>query len=468
MLFNDKYEILTKEGFCDFVGVKTTTVSSHYAVTFADGTILKCSLTHEFDTTIGKISISGITKEHEIITETGLVSVESKEFIDGEIELYDIVHVDNSDHTFYANSISVSNCSWIRNFNEFWASTYPTISSGTETKVIMTSTPNGMNHWWKLFTDAQNKKNDFHPIEISWQRVPGRDEKWKEETIKNTSEEQFQQEHECAFLGSSNTLIAGWKLAVLRGQDPLEHNKEFGLRVYERPKKNHRYVITVDVAQGVEKDSSCFSVFDITLQPFVQVVAFNNNKIFSHELSEILSRIGKQYNDAYVMIELNDLGREVANLMKFDFDYENLIHSVSQGRKGITLTFANGNALPGLRTTTTTKRVGCSNLKNLIESDRLLLRDQMTIEELFHFVSDGKNFSAEENFHDDHAMTLVLFGFMSNSKIFPMLHGDYSRPSEYEGDDFNFTHIRTEETYGKTWVKHDGDVWEELPIGAMF
>ena len=206
---------------------------------------------------------------------------------------------------------------------EFFSSVYPTISSGKSSKVMIVSTPHGMNMFYKMWTDAINKKNTFKPIEVHWSEVPGRDEEWKKQTIKNTSESQFQTEFECEFLGSIDTLINATKLKTMAVIDPRRSPQ--GLDVYEMPIKNHTYVITVDVARGVQNDYSAFIVIDATKAPYKIVAKYRNNDIKPIVFPNVLDKIGKLYNKAYILIEINDLGQQVADAMQFELEYDNTV-----------------------------------------------------------------------------------------------------------------------------------------------
>ena len=161
--------------------------------------------------------------------------------------------------------------------DSFFASVYPTITSGKSTKVIIVSTPHGMNHFYRLWHDAEKGKNDYVPTDVHWSEVPGRDDVWKEQTIANTSEQQFKIEFECEFLGSVDTLIAPSKLRSLVYDNPMTRNA--GLDIYEKPREGRDYVCTVDVARGVSLDYSAFIVVDITEFPHKVVAKYRNNDI---------------------------------------------------------------------------------------------------------------------------------------------------------------------------------------------
>ena len=304
---------------------------------------------------------------------------------------------------------------------EFFSSVYPTISSGKSSKVMIVSTPHGMNMFYKMWTDAVNKKNTFEPIEVHWSEVPGRDEEWKKQTIKNTSEAQFQTEFECEFLGSIDTLINAQKLKTMAIIDPKRSPD--GLDVYEMPIKNHTYVTTVDVARGVNNDYSAFIVFDATQAPYKIVAKYRNNDIKPIVFPNILKRIADYYNKAYVLIEINDLGQQVADAMQFELEYDNMMMVTQRGRAGQVLGggfSGRGNQL-GLRMTKGTKKIGTSNLKSLIEGDKLIIQDFEILSELSTFISKGKSFEAENGAHDDLVMCLVIFSWCANQRYFKEL-----------------------------------------------
>jgi hypothetical protein len=302
---------------------------------------------------------------------------------------------------------------------EFFSSVYPTISSGQETKMIVVSTPHGMNLFYKLWTDATNNRNSYIPIEVHWSDVPGRDEKWKEETIANTSEEQFNTEHNCDFVGSIHTLISPSKLKTLAYVDPIFKNGE-GFKVYEKPEKDHTYVMCVDVSRGTGNDYSAFTTIDITTVPYKLVASFRNNTMSPMVFPNAIHVAAKQYNNAHVLVEINDMGGQVAEVLHGELEYEHLLSATMRGRKGQVLDggFGGGQAQMGVRTSEVVKRTGCSILKSLIESDKLIIQDFEVIKELFAFISKKNSFEAEVGYNDDLVMTLVIFGWLSTQPYF--------------------------------------------------
>ena len=303
---------------------------------------------------------------------------------------------------------------------QFFSSVYPTISSGKSSKVMIVSTPHGMNMFYKMWVDAQNKNNNFVPVEVHWSEVPGRDEKWKEETIKNTSEAQFQTEFECEFLGSVDTLINASKIKTM---PVLEPKRSGGLDVYEMPKKGHTYTLTVDVSRGLTNDYSAFCVVDCTNVPYKVVAKYRDNDIKPIVFPNIIERVAKHYNKAYILVEINDLGQQVADALQFELEYDNMMMVTQRGRSGQVLGggfSGRGNQL-GLRMTKGTKKIGTSNLKSLVEGDKLIINDFDIISELSTFIARGKSFEAEAGATDDLVMCLVIFSWLANQRYFKEL-----------------------------------------------
>lgn len=303
---------------------------------------------------------------------------------------------------------------------EFFASVYPTISSGKTSKIIITSTPKGLNLFYKLWRDSENNQNSYERVEVHWSDWPGRDEKWKQEQIRNTSAEQFRQEFECEFIGSSNTLISPSKLKDLIYENPIEQNEH--VRIYETPKKDHTYVSIVDTARGVNKDNSTCVVIDIT-EPVAKVVAcYENNNISPTVFPEVIAGIHKRYNKSFILVESNDIGGTVVSTLHNEFELDNILMSISSGRAGQVLSsgFGTGNQYFGVRMTMQVKRNGCMNLKALIENDQLIINDINILHELTNFAQKGQSFEAETG-TDDLVITLVLFGWLTEQEHFKQL-----------------------------------------------
>jgi hypothetical protein len=316
--------------------------------------------------------------------------------------------------------------------DDFFSSVYPTISSGKSTKVIIISTPYGMNHFYKLWVDAQNKRNNYIWTEVHWSEVPGRDAKWKEETIKNTSERQFTQEFECEFLGSVDTLIAASKLRSLVFDTPISSSK--GLDVYEKPNEKSEYIITADVSRGIGGDYSAFIVFDITTLPYKIVAKYRNNEIKPMLFPNVINDVARAYNNAYVLCEVNDVGDQVASILNYDLEYPNVLMCSMRGRAGqiVGQGFSGNKTQLGIKMSITVKKVGCQNLKQLIEDDKLMFRDYEIISELTTFIQKKQSFEADDGFHDDLVMCLVIFAWLAVQDYFKEMTDNDVRKRIYE------------------------------------
>lgn len=311
----------------------------------------------------------------------------------------------------------------------FFASVYPTISSGQTTKVMITSTPNGLNMFYKLWVDSEEGRNDYKRIEVEWHETPGRDAKWKADTIRATSEEQFRVEFGCEFLGSSNTLIAPHVLRRLVFITPIEERP--GFKIYERPVKaieiakhlpaplegsnpstvhDRLYTLIVDTSRAKGLDYSAFSVIDVTEIPYKQVATYRDNNISPLLYPSIIQQTARFYNEALVLVETNDIGQQVADILHDDLEYENVIYCMHDKKHGQVITGGYMGAHIGVRTSKAVKRIGCANAKTLIENDKLVIVDYDTIYELSRFTLQKQSYEAEEG-NDDLVMTLVLFGW---------------------------------------------------------
>ena len=322
---------------------------------------------------------------------------------------------------------------------EFFSSVYPTITSGKETKVIIVSTPKGLNMFYRLWVNANKQageegKNEYFPIEVHWSDVPGRDDEWKRQTISNTSEEQFRTEFETEFLGSVHTLIHPEKLKCLVYRTPEYFNSE-GLRVYAKPQTEHKYVIVVDTSRGVGQDYHAFTVVDVTQMPYRLVATFRNNQLAPMLYPNAIYPVARQYNNAFVLVEINDIGQQVADILHDDMEYDNIIYVQMQGRKGQVVNGGfgrGGSAMKGVKTSTAVKRIGCAILKNLIEDTKLIVEDFGVVDELCSFVASGDSYEAEDNHNDDLVMTLVLFGWLTTQAYFKDITGSDIRRDLYE------------------------------------
>lgn len=358
---------------------------------------------------------------------------------------------------------------------QFFSSVYPTISSGKSTKVIIISTPNGMNMFYKLWHDAERGRNGYIPLEVHWSAVPGRDAAWKEETIRNTSERQFTQEFECEFLGSVDTLIAPSKLRAMVYEDPLTSNK--GLDVYEEPIKDHNYMMTVDVARGTGKDYSAFVVVDITTFPYKLVAKYRDNDIKPILFPSIIDKVGRAYNYSYVLVEVNDIGEQVSNMLHFDLEYSNLLMCAMRGRAGqlVGQGFSGKKSQLGVKMSKNVKKVGCSNLKTIIEDDKLIIKDYDVISELTTFIQKSQSFEAEDGCNDDLAMCLVILSWlivqpyfkeMTDNDIRKRIYDEQKNQIEQDMSPFGFISDGLTDSES-SFVDVDGDRWHLDEYGDM-
>jgi len=345
---------------------------------------------------------AGVTKWNE-----GTIELENGTRVDASATSADSISGDS------VSLLYIDEVAKIENWDDFYSSTYPTIASGQTTKVIMVSTAKGMNHYYQLWNKAIKGKSEFVPSEVKWSEVPGRDEEWRKQTVANTSEEQFMQEHENVFMGSSDTLIKMSTLRELVSEDPVYHKDH--VKIFEMPEPGRNYAMTVDTGHGKGLNYSAFSVFDITEYPFKQVAVFRQDDISPFMYPNIILKIAMQYNRAWVVIENNDMGSVVASIFNYDFEYDNLVNPkdvVGDNYK------AGKKYEVGTRTTARTKAIGCSTLKDLIESRKLILQDEQTIVELMTFIAKGKSYEADQGCYDDMVMTLVMFAWFSTLEMF--------------------------------------------------
>ena len=349
--------------------------------------------------------------------------------------------------------------------DSFFASVYPTITSGKNTKVIIVSTPHGMNHFYRMWHDAERSKNEYIPTDVHWSEVPGRDQKWKETTIANTSEQQFRVEFECEFLGSVNTLINPAKLKNLVYENPIKRNA--GLDIYEDPQEDRNYLMTVDVARGIGNDYSAFIVFDITEFPYKVVAKYRNNEIKPMLFPSIINEVGKGYNNSWLLIEVNDIGDQVGSILHYDLEYDNILMASMRGRAGqvVGTGFSGKKSQLGVRMTAAVKKLGCSNLKTMMEDDKLLTTDYEIISELTTFAQKGNSFEAEEGCNDDLAMCLVIFSWlvaqdyfkeMTENDVRKRIYEEQRNQIEQDMAPFGFIETGFE---NNNFVDSDGDRW---------
>lgn len=368
------------------------------------------------------------------------------------------------------NLLFIDEAAFIDNWEEFFTSVYPTISSGSDTKIVLVSTPNGLNHFYSIWINAKEKRNNYYYKEVHWNDVPGRDEKWREDTLAamNFDVEKFNQEYSCEFLGSSSTLISGWKLKELIHMTPI-YEKD-GLVQYYKANKNHVYMMVCDVSRGKGLDYSAFQVIDVTNMPYQQVCTFRSNSTSPVDYAEIIHRIARGYNNAAVLVEINDIGEQVSHSLHYDMGYDNILFTQNSGRSGkqITAGFGGKDVDKGIRTTRTVKSVGCSILKLLIEQNQLIINDFNTMNELSTFSKKGKSYEAEPGKHDDLVACLFLFAWLSDQQYFreytdintlSSLREKTEEDIEQDMAPFGFVVTGNEEYYDETYEKINPDAW---------
>jgi len=352
----------------------------------------------------------------------------------------------------------VDECAFVDNWEEFYSSVYPTISSGKESRIVLVSTANGMNHYYKLWEDATSGRSNYAAFEVLWSDVPGRDAAWKEETINNTSEGAFLQEHENHFLGSSHTLIASSALRQLAIGNPLYESEDQALKIYKEPVEGHSYVNIVDTSHGKGLDFSAFSIIDVTEYPFEQVAVYYNADISPLMYPSVVAHVSRKFNEAWVLVETNDIGEQVVNTLNYELEYENIISDNNGAQYSL-----------GVRTTKSVKAIGCSTLRDLVEHKKLIIRDKDSIFELGGFIQKGKSYEADVGFHDDIVMTLVLFAWLTTQENFEDLRQSfnireaiYSKQIESMEEDltpFGFIENGLDDDVEIVEIEGDGTVW---------
>jgi hypothetical protein len=346
---------------------------------------------------------------------------------------------------------------------QFFASVYPTISAGQTTKILLTSTPLGYNHFWKFWNEAEKGVNGFEPMFIPYSEIPGRDEAWAEEQLKMLGELKFNQEVMCNFLGSSNTLINAKTLGAMSSIDPI-YTKD-GLMIYEDPLEGHQYAMGVDTARGIGGDYSAFSVVDVTSVPYKLVAKYRDNRIAPMLFPNVINKVAKDYNTAHVLVEINDIGGQVSDILHVDLEYDNILYTAKQTNKQYLSPGFGKAAQRGVRMTKQVKRQGCFALKSLLEENKLLVFDAETISEFSTFIEKQGSWQADEGYYDDLVMSLVLFAWITSNTYFKdltdidirkKLYGEQMTQIEEELTPFGIIDNGTEE---ETFVDSGGDLW---------
>jgi len=356
---------------------------------------------------------------------------------------------------------------------DFFTSVYPTISSGTSSKVLISSTPNGMNHYYRMWTEAVEGQNGFEWIEANWRQIPGRTQEWADEQRRVLGEQKYLQEMECEFMGSSGTLISAPALKSLAFIKPL-HLSETGIKIYKQPVVGRNYVTIVDTSRGKGLDYSAAVTIDITEMPYAVVCVYRDNEISPLIYPSIIKKIGDYYNQSYTLIEINDNGQQVVDSLFDDYEYENILSTIQVKNKVVATGGYGKNVQRGIRTTKSVKRIGCSILKNLIEASKMHITDFDIISELSTFISKRSSYEAEEGSHDDLVMCLVLFAWLSNQEFFKDLSNINLRSKLYaeqmsaiEEESLPLP-IILDDPVEMQRIKMDGDLWTVVDREAEY
>jgi hypothetical protein len=348
---------------------------------------------------------------------------------------------------------------------KFFASAFPTISSGKTTKILMTSTPMGYNHFWKFWNEAQTKKNDFVPLFIPYTEIPGRDAAWAKERLRELGPVQYAQEVSCDFLGSSNTLLNAETLARMSSQEPMHTSMD--LDVFEEPQKGHTYVLSADTSRGIGGDYSAFTVVDVTNVPYQMAAKYRKNDIAPMLYPTAIHKVAKDYNDAYILVEINDAGGQIVDILYQEYEYENIISTVNEkGRVFVSPGFSKQTTL-GVRTTKSVKRQGCAAIKSILEEHKMEIFDADIIKEFSTFVEKNGLYSADEGKTDDLCMSLVLFGWLTTNQYFSDLTDINIRERIYKEQIAQMEEEMTpfgiiDDGLGDEFTVEDGDVWRKV------
>ena len=345
--------------------------------------------------------------------------------------------------------------------DEFFTSVYPTISAGETTKILLTSTPLGYNHFWKFWNESLEGVNGFENMFIPYYEIPGRDDKWLEEQKQLLGDVKFNQEVMCEFLGSTNTLINAQTIQRLSTKDPEFTNN--GLDIYESPQENHYYAITVDTSRGIGGDYSAFVVVDITEMPYKVVAKYRDNKIAPMLYPDIIGKVGKDYNNAFILVEVNDIGQQVVEILHQEIEYENILSTVNEQQKQYVSPGFGKTTKHGVTTSKQVKRQGCFAFKSLLEEQKMLVFDEHIIHEISTFTEKGNTYQADEGYHDDLVMCLVLFGWLSSQQFFKDMTDINTREGLYKqqmGDiETNLTPFIRLDGQEEEAEVIDGDLW---------
>ena len=332
--------------------------------------------------------------------------------------------------------------------DEFFTSVYPTISAGETTKILLTSTPLGYNHFWKFWNESEKGENGFENMFIPYYEIPGRDEKWLEEQKQLLGDVKFNQEVMCEFLGSTNTLINAQTIGRLSTKEPEFQNNH--LDIYDSPEENRFYAITVDTARGIGGDYSAFIVVDITEMPYKVVAKYRDNTIAPMLFPDVIGKVAKDYNDAFVLVEVNDIGQQVVEILHQEIEYENILSTVTEKQRQFISPGFGKSTKMGVTTSKAVKRQGCFTFKSLLEEQKLLIFDEHIIHEISTFIEKGNTYQADEGYHDDLVMCMVLFGWLSSQAFFKDMTDINTREGLYKQQSADIEHNLT------PFIRNDG------------
>lgn len=417
-IYNNDYDVLTDSGFQDFEGIKITEKNSYLHLKFSDESELECTYDHlikinDIFIPAKELEVGDIIKDDIILKE----KIEIKKEDNKKEKFYDLYNVSNG-HEYITNNITSHNCAFIpkEKWEPFWTSSYPTISSSRSAKIIMSSTPRGLNHFYKLWTDAENNKNGFKTFKVTWKDVPYYDKAWaiatKKEMEYDRNPAKFDAEYNCEFRGSAGTLITGAKLEQMPVIDPIETRYDDKLKIYKYPKNDRKYVLFADFAEGDGQNYTVAQIVDVTELPWKQVAVYRDNEILVGEIPLILDKLGKYYNEALIVGETNSIGVGILDDLNYDLEYENLFFGDRLASGKLSKYF-------GIKTTSKSKRIGNSYLKEYVENDSIEIVDYDTIGELNTYIKQKNGtYAADEGEMDDTVLPLILFSYFMQHKVY--------------------------------------------------
>lgn len=412
-IVENEWEVLTDDGWSEFSCLKISNTEYFYDITFESGNTIKITEGHKLLTESGWVNAEKLVLGLKVVSKISNEIVSKIEKIPGG-KAYDLVGVEKNSR-YFTNDIVSHNCDEFAHLapnlaEEFISSVFPTLSSSQESKLVLVSTPKGFNTFAKIWKEAEEGINGFVPVTGTWDENPTRNQKWADEQLAILGEVKYAQEIETSFVGSSYSLVSGHKIAALATSRPVHEQDR--MKFYEQPIKGHSYVMTVDTSRGQHLDYSAFVVFDISTIPYKVVATFKDNTISPESYPYMIYTIAKQYNDAHVLIEVNDLGEMIASNLFYEYEYENTYFTYKD-------VINEGRGFPGVRTTKKVKSIGCSTLKSLIEQDQLIINSHDILAEMGVFVQKGASYAAEdEEINDDLMTCLWLFAWLTKQALF--------------------------------------------------